>query len=547
MATEVDPQHLLDLARGAIDRREYAVAYRTLREAKEKRTLHPDGLSMLANAAWWLGQISECLTISENVHRRYLEDGNVERAALQALDIGGVWMIRGEYGLASGWVSKARRLLDGQPPGRGQGLLTYIDGYQALDEQRLDEATTSARDLQRMGLGLEDETCTALGLLLEGLAAIRRGHLREGFALLDEAMLPVMAGSVTPDWAGNIYCTIMSTCYDLMDLPRAREWTRATERWLSGFSDAVMFLGVCRAHRLQLHAVDGAWSEVEREAAAVEHDLTDLNIGAVAETAYQVGETYRLRGLFDRAAASYRLAAERGRDPQPGASLLRLATGDVDGAWSAVTTAVASAAPDPIRCVRLLLAQVQIGLAAGHIGAAATAAARVEQIRDRFRTPGIVAWADQARGAVLLAQGEATNAVPLLSLAAAQFTRMGAPYDAATVGLTLAAAHRDLGDADEAQAHERAALAILDRLGVPPPPFAKAGPSLPGGLTSREVEVLVSVATGSSNRDAAAALFISEATVRRHLANIYRKLGVGSRTAAAAWAHEHGLLDHHPG
>ena len=280
VATEVDPQHLLDLARGAIDRREYAVAYRTLREAKEKRALQPDGLSMLADAAWWLGQISECLTISESLHRRYLEDGNVERAALQALDIGGVWMIRGEYGLASGWVSKARRLLDGQPPGRGQGLLTYIDGYEALEEQRLDEATASARDLQRLGLALDDDTCTALGLLLEGLAEIRRGHLREGFALLDEAMLPVMADSVTPDWAGNIYCTIMSTCYDLMDLPRAREWTRATERWLSGFSDAVMFLGVCRAHRLQLHAVDGAWSEVEQEAAAVEHDLADMNIGA---------------------------------------------------------------------------------------------------------------------------------------------------------------------------------------------------------------------------------------------------------------------------
>jgi DNA-binding NarL/FixJ family response regulator len=56
------------------------------------------------------------------------------------------------------------------------------------------------------------------------------------------------------------------------------------------------------------------------------------------------------------------------------------------------------------------------------------------------------------------------------------------------------------------------------------------------------VEVLRQVAAGLSNRDAARALSISEATVRRHLANIYLKLGVGSRTAAVAWAHTQGLV-----
>ena len=54
--------------------------------------------------------------------------------------------------------------------------------------------------------------------------------------------------------------------------------------------------------------------------------------------------------------------------------------------------------------------------------------------------------------------------------------------------------------------------------------------------------MLVRVAKGATNRQAAQELQISEATVRRHLANVYAKLGVGSRTGAAAWAHEHGLL-----
>jgi DNA-binding NarL/FixJ family response regulator len=145
---------------------------------------------------------------------------------------------------------------------------------------------------------------------------------------------------------------------------------------------------------------------------------------------------------------------------------------------------------------------------------------------------------------VLLAEGQAAGAIPLLSLAAGKLKQMGAPYDAATADLLLAAAHRETGDADAAEAHDVAARTAFDRLGVPPPPVAgTAARPLPGGLTEREAEVLACVAIGSSNREAAAALLISEATVRRHLANIYVKLGVSSRTAAAAWAHEHGMLN----
>jgi DNA-binding NarL/FixJ family response regulator len=62
------------------------------------------------------------------------------------------------------------------------------------------------------------------------------------------------------------------------------------------------------------------------------------------------------------------------------------------------------------------------------------------------------------------------------------------------------------------------------------------------GLTAREVEVLALVATGKTNREVAAALVISEHTVARHVQNILAKLGVSSRTAAGAFAFEHGLV-----
>jgi len=63
-----------------------------------------------------------------------------------------------------------------------------------------------------------------------------------------------------------------------------------------------------------------------------------------------------------------------------------------------------------------------------------------------------------------------------------------------------------------------------------------------GPLSQRELEVLELVAVGSTNREAAARLFISEATVKSHLLNIYAKLGVSDRAAAVAEAFNRGLL-----
>lgn len=68
------------------------------------------------------------------------------------------------------------------------------------------------------------------------------------------------------------------------------------------------------------------------------------------------------------------------------------------------------------------------------------------------------------------------------------------------------------------------------------------GPVLPDGLSPRELQVLRLVACGKSNAQIAAELFISEKTVARHLSNIFTKVEVSSRTAAAAYAYDHRLV-----
>ena len=542
MVHAVDRDALLAEAREASVGHRYADAYRGLVAAREDVGLADDDMERLVDAAWWLGHVSECLTLTEKLHAHYLEQGYVDRAAMQAIDLAGMFFMRGEPALGSGWLSRARKLLADQPRGAGHAMLMYADLSGALEEEQLDVATAGARELQQLGRELGEPTYVALGLLVEGLAEIRRGRLREGFGLLDEAMLPVLADTVAPEFAGNIYCTIIAVCEDLADIPRARQWTAATERWLESFSDAVMFHGVCRAHRVHLLATDGEWARAEAEAQQVVLELAELNNDAIAEAEYQLGETHRLRGRAADARAAYDRATARGRDPQPGAALLELTSGRTDQAWTAITSAVAATSSSPFRCARTLRAEVEIGLATGHLTPAISAYERLRRISETYPTPGFRAWADQALGAVLVAVGDSSAALGPLQAAATAYHRMRAPYDAACVELLLAEAQRQRGDQGEAEIHSDAAAAIFAKLGVSPPPGAQAQMPLPAGLTRREAEVLRLVAGGASNREVGEQLWISEATVRRHLANVFRKIGVGSRTAASAWAHEHGLL-----
>jgi DNA-binding NarL/FixJ family response regulator len=78
--------------------------------------------------------------------------------------------------------------------------------------------------------------------------------------------------------------------------------------------------------------------------------------------------------------------------------------------------------------------------------------------------------------------------------------------------------------------------------GAAPPPQPSATAENPGGLTRRELEILRLVADGHSNSQLARMLWVTEQTVKFHLSNIYRKLGVSNRTEASRWAQLNGLL-----
>ena len=208
-------------------------------------------------------------------------------------------------------------------------------------------------------------------------------------------------------------------------------------------------------------------------------------------------------------------------------------------------TALADGAHDPFRRARLLAAHVEIAIADDDLGAAVQASEELGKIATTFASSGFLAWADHGRGAVLLAQGKPEAALQVLRTALRAHSEMRAPYDAATVRILIGEAHQLLGDTEAATLERDAATTTCVELGAQLPirrPVELRRPvDPPGGLTDREAEVLAQIAAGATNKQAAEALFISEKTVARHLANIFAKLGLGSRTAAATWAYEHQL------
>src|SRR6185503_13198160 len=133
-------------------------------------------------------------------------------------------------------------------------------------------------------------------------------------------------------------------------------------------------------------------------------------LAAAGDACYQQAEIHRLRGEPDAAEAAYRAASERGREPQPGLALLRLAQGRTADAASAIRRVLA-ATPEPLRRVRYLPATVEILLAAGDLEDARRAASDLEGIAANYKTDILAAMVAHARGAIAVAEAQPQAAI----------------------------------------------------------------------------------------------------------------------------------------
>ncbi len=545
----MDALDKLERGRESYGRRAWGDAYESLSLADRAAPLGAEDLELLAISAFLVGRDDDYVRALDRAHHAHLDAGEGVRAARSAFWLGLRLLLRGEMGRATGWLARAQRLLEREEHDcveRGYLLLPVAE--QRLAAGDWEAAYATAAGAAEIGDRFREADLIACARHLQGRALMLQGRVEAGLGLLDEAMVAVTAGELSPLMTGLIYCSVIESCQQVYALGRAREWTSALAQWCAEQPEMVAFTGRCLVHRAEIMQLNGAWRDAIEEARrARERFSRGIDQQPTGSAVYQQAEVHRLRGEHAAAEEAYRSASRCGWDPQPGLALLRLAQGRTDAAVAAIRRVV-RATTDRLQRTRLLPAYVEIMLAVGDIQEARAACRELEEIAAGFGVGVLGAMAAHARGAVELAEGDAQAALGSLRRAWQVWHQVEAPYVAARVRVLVGLACRALGDDDGARLELDAARAVFERLGAAPDlaridSLTQDAPSgRPHGLTPRELQVLRLVAAGKTNKAIAVELFLSEKTVDRHVSNIFTKLDVPSRAAATAYAYEHKLI-----
>ena len=515
----------------------------------------PEALEGLGLAAWWLDDGAMTLDARERAYRGYREQDDALGAARMAIWLTWDYLaFRAEFAVASGWLERARRLLEGRERTPEFGWLLVREGEIEIFRRHDPHAAQAlARRAAELGRAVADPGVEMNALALEGLALVTEGQVEAGMRRLDEATAAATAGEVKELHAvGVVCCWQMFACERVRDYERAAQWcTRVKEfakRWRN-----VPLSGVCRSQYAGVLIWRGNWAEAEAELAEAASDLGTTKPAMVGQALARLGELRLRQGRLDEAAQLF----DRGgsyASASPGVATLMLESGDARGAAAEVERLLRQLRPEDATGRAAL---VELGVrsqgAVGDLDAAAAHLAELERIAADVGTDPLRASAAAARGVLAAARGDHRAASRALEESADLYRKSGAPYEEGRTRLELATALARIGQRDRARREADEAARALRRLGAeraagqgeallreleqPEPPRPGPGP-----LTRRQLEILRLVAQGASNAEIARRLSLSEHTVKRHVANLLTRLGLNTRAAAAAQAAKLGLL-----
>jgi LuxR family maltose regulon positive regulatory protein len=467
----------------------------------------PEALEGLSWAAWWLDDATTVFAARKAAFRLYRQLGQPAAAARMA-----TWLavdqldFRGAWPVAQGWLARAQRLLDRLEPTPEHGWLAFQEGYLAHAAGDTATATRLAAEAVEAGRRFEVADLEMLGLALEGATLVACARVEEGMRRLDEATTAALEEDAEIPISGAwTFCFLVSACTAVRDFERARVWCDRIAAFADRFGSRYM-LAFCRAEYGAVHLGCGRWPEAEAMLEASIEDFersrpawTSAPLVGLAELRRRQGRLDEAERLLDRAGLSTKAQVCRAsialvrRSPRDAAEIVERLLRQVPD----------DRGVDRLPALELL---VHARAACGDVAGAAASLTALRAAAEPVGTVPLRAAGDLAEGAVAAAAGEHT------------------------------ALGRDAAAADEAAAAESALAALRAADLEPGDAHALAT------LTPREREVLRLVAEGRTNRQIAAELVVSEHTVHRHISNLLRKLGLPTRTAAAAVAIRAGLV-----
>lgn len=478
----------------------------------------------------------------EQAFRRFQEEGDLLAAARAARTVG--WLrgfVFGDWAVFEGWSSRATALLEQAGSPRADGWLQYVEARRGndLESQRRQYVDVIATAREVGDADLECEATASLGIML-----VFSGLVDEGMAYLDHALAAICSGDVVelPVVEGCL-CGLLNACERTHDVQRAEQWLSAADGVMQR-SKLNTVAGHCRAHYAGILISAGRWNDAEHElleALDLLRDNNTMRASALCRLAkLRLGQgrpdeaALLLRGIEDHEDAALPLAAVIAAQGQPDVAIelldRRLAVGDLPDY---------SEAP-------LLALKIDCHIALGETETAQRSCERLSSLANGQRALVVQALAAVARARLCVATSEG-DARACWHQAMSLYSNARMPVELARTRIELAravaesrpsvalaeasAALAALESCGAARAADEAA-ALLRVLGGP----ARTGPKRQAALTRREAEVLELVGHGLTNAQIAARLFISPKTVEHHVSRLLAKLGLKTRSQAAAHA-----------
>lgn len=507
-------------------------------------------LEGLSWAAWWLDDGAAVFRSREAAYGLYRSTGDPWGAARMATWLAADQLdFHGANAVASGWLRRARRLVDGLEPCAEQGWLAFQEGYLAHRAGDTASACAAARLAAELGRELAVADLEMLGLALEGAALVAAAEVGEGMLRLDEATATALEGRaeipISGAWA---CCFLVTACTAVRDTDRAYAWCDRIAEFATRYGSRYM-LAFCRAEYGLVELWRGRWDEADALLRAAREDFAASRPAWSGAPLTQLAELRRRQGRPKEAADLLDRAGE-----SVGAQLCRarLALDEGDGRRAVqLAERTLRRLPADRRLQRAPAEEVLAhGLTSlGEFPRAETATAELRRTAGAAGTPALRASADLAAGVLAAANGGHERARTLFEDAVDGFDACGAPFEGAQARAELAVTLAALGLPDAAAREAEASVAVLSRLGASRQTersrrvLESVLRPARSPVTRRERDVLQLLASGLTNRQIAERLVVSEHTVHRHVTNILRKLDLHSRTAAATHALRAGLLD----